>query len=192
MKGLLIFCCLAPLFALGGCCNPPNSAMVNVPITAQEQSNWCWAASGKMCMNYIHPASNITECDEANKEFSQTTCCANGSSSQCNNGGWPQPDKYGFTFNTTSNAPLTFAEIQGQISCSAKPFAFSWHWSGGGGHMMVVVGYNTVDSVNYVTVNDPLPVGVGSQWTNTYDYYVAATGHTHWNDYYNITYTGGN
>ena len=191
MAFLRVCCCLAFSVALGGCCNPPNSFLLNVPITAQEQSNWCWAASGKMCMNYIHPASNVAECDEANKEFSQSTCCQNGSSSQCNQGGWPQPDKYGFTFNTTSDTPLQWNQVTGQIYCNSKPFAFSWHWSGGGGHMMVAVGYSIVDGANYITVNDPLPVGMGSQWTNTYDYYVSATGHTHWNDYYNITYTGG-
>jgi hypothetical protein len=182
---------LAGLLLLAGCCNPAVTAAVPVPITGQQQSNWCWAASGQMTMNYIHPASNVVQCQEANQQFGQTTCCQNGGSSACNNGGWPQYQNYGFSADVTNNAPLSWADIRSQIGCSGKPFAFSWHWPGGGGHMMVVSGYTTVEGTNYVQVNDPLPVGAGSQYMDTYDFYNTAPGqHTHWNDYYNITYTG--
>ncbi len=64
--------------------------------------------------------------------------------------------------------------------------------------MMVATGYVTIDGTNYVSVNNPLPANVsasggGTQEIYTYDKYVggASYDHTHWNDYYNITYTGG-
>jgi len=64
--------------------------------------------------------------------------------------------------------------------------------------MMVATGYVTIDGTNYVSVNNPLPAnasvsGGGTQEIYTYDKYVGGPSydHTHWNDYYNITYTGG-
>ena len=146
---------------------------------------WCWAASGQMCMQFF--GVTVEQCDEANKRFGRTDCCNNPVPNDCINGGWPEFDKYGFTFSTTSDAPLTWAQVQDQIYCKGKPFAFSWHWTGGGGHMMVAHGYVTIDGVNYVSVDNPLPVGQGDEYTRTYDDYVSGTDHTHWNDYYDIT-----
>jgi hypothetical protein len=105
-------------------------------------------------------------------------------------GGWPEFSKYGFTFSKTSNSPLTWEQVQKQIYCARKPFAFSWHWSGGGGHMMVLLGYVTVDSVDYVVINDPWAPNVGDQRVITYGAYVSGSGYTHWDDFYDVTFTG--
>jgi hypothetical protein len=187
LHALLISC------LLGGCCNPPLVASVNVPTMAQQASNWCWAASGEMTMRYF--GHDVAQCTEANNEFGLTGCCQNNSGS-CNNGGWPEYQKYGFTANQTSDAPLAFAEIQGEIYCSNRPFAFSWHWDGGGGHMMVLTGYSVTDNTQWVNVNDPEPYtdlqhpNGGTATVMTYSRYVSDVGHTHWNDFYNIAYTG--
>ena len=58
-------------------------------------------------------------------------------------------------------------------------------------------GYLTINNVQYVDVNDPEPytnlntISGGTETIMTYARYVSDTDHTHWNDYYNITYTGG-
>jgi len=58
--------------------------------------------------------------------------------------------------------------------------------------MMVAKGYVTLAGTNYVVILDPGPQCVGDEYIRTYDYYVASLGHhTHWDDYYDITYTGG-
>ena len=176
------------LLFLVGCCNPALIGSQAVTLSPQQTGYWCWAASGEMCMNFIKPSANVAQCDEANKEFGRTDCCNSPTPTACVNGGWPQPDKYNFSYQTTSDAALSWSQLTDQIYCQRKPFAFSWHWPGGGGHMMVVVGYVTLNGTNYVTVNDPWPPNVGNQWINTYDWYVSSPGdHTHWNDYYNIT-----
>jgi hypothetical protein len=165
-----------------------------VPTLPQQDSNWCWAASGEMTMKYF--GHDVSQCTEANNEFGLSTCCQNNGGS-CNNGGWPQYTKYGFTADQTNNAALTWAQVQSQIFCANKPFAFSWHWTGGGGHMMVVKGYLTVENVQYVDVNDPEPftnlntLTGGTETIMTYSNYVSGSDHTHWNDFYNITYSGG-
>jgi len=192
MKHSLFF--LPLLVFLTSCCNPSLVATVDVPTLAQQASNWCWAASGQMTMRYL--GHDVSQCTEANNRFGLTTCCQNNSGS-CNNGGWPEYEKYGFTATQTSDAALTWKKVQSEIYCAKRPIAFSWHWPGGGGHMMVLKGYLVVNNVKYVDVNDPEPytnlqtLDGGTETIMTYDRYVSDTDHTHWNDYYNITYKGG-
>lgn len=183
---LIIFLLLGLIFAISSCCTP-NATIGSQPVALypQQTSMWCWAASGQMCMNFL--GANVQQCDEANKRFGRTDCCNSPVPNNCVNGGWPEFDKYGFKADVTSDAPLTFAEIKKQIYCYKKPIAFSWHWTGGGGHMMVITGYFVVDGVQYVTVNNPWAPNVGVQEVYTYDKYVSGSDHTHWNDYYNIT-----
>jgi len=169
-------------------CNPAVIGSQAVTLRPQETSMWCWAASGQMVMEFL--GHNINQCDQANNRFGRTDCCNTPTPTGCVVGGWPEFSRYGFTFNKTSDAPLTWDQVRKQIYCARKPFAYSWHWSGGGGHMMVVIGYVTLDTVNYVTINDPWAPNVGDQRIITYDAYVSGTGYTHWDDFYDVTYTG--
>jgi len=182
----LIVLLLGGLALLNGCCTP-NQMIGSQPVTLRPQKTgmWCWAASGEMCMEFL--GTNVDQCDEANKRFGRSDCCNSPVPTGCVNGGWPEFDKYGFTSAVTSNAALSWEDLKKQIYCQKKPFAFSWHWTGGGGHMMVVVGYAVLNNVNYVSINDPWAPNVGNQRFITYDEYVSGSDHTHWNDYYNIT-----
>jgi len=90
------------------------------------------------------------------------------------------------TFSTTSGVPLSWSQVQDQLGNKKKPFAFSWHWNGGGGHMMAAIGYKTLNGTNYVEVNNPWPPNQGDVYFHTYDDYVSGSDHTHWNDYYNV------
>jgi len=176
----------AMIFVSNSCCTP-NKTIGSQPVIlrSQETGMWCWAASGQMCMEFL--GTNVTQCDEANKRFGRNDCCNSPVPTGCVNGGWPEFDKYNFTFSTTSDAALSWDALQTQIYCRSKPIAFSWHWNGGGGHMMVVTGYAVINNVNYVSINDPWAPNVGNQRFITYDEYVSGSDHTHWNDYYDIT-----
>src|SRR5437764_14893657 len=87
--------------ALAGCCNPGNISSLPVTLNGQQTNMWCWAASGQMTMNYVHPASNVQQCDEANKRFGRSDCCNSPVPSACVNGGWPEYEKYNFKADTT-------------------------------------------------------------------------------------------
>ncbi len=194
---------------IGGCCTPALIGSLPVTLHPQETQNWCWAASGQMVMDYL--GHDIAQCTQANNRFGRTDCCnidlcpsptepvtlnAAGNCIGCVCGGWPEFNKYNFSFKKTSNAALSWDKLREEISneqyCKKRPFCFTWHWPGGGGHMMVAKGYVTLAGTNYVVVLDPWPPCDGDEYIITYDYYVASPGHhTHWDDYYNITYTGG-
>ncbi|MEO8112194.1 MAG: papain-like cysteine protease family protein [Ginsengibacter sp.] len=185
MNQLKLFLAAITFTLLSGCCTPdPNLGSQAMTSVDQHQSNWCWAASGQMTMNFL--GGSVTECDEANKRFSRSDCCNSPTPSACNNGGWPEFDKYGFKADHTSDAALSWDDVKKQIFCHKVPFCNAWHWNGGGGHMMVISGYMVLNNVNYVYLRDPLPVGVGSSRWITYDAYVSGAGYTHWDDYYNI------
>lgn len=190
----LMICGFAALL-IAGCCHPRASESLAVTVHPQETSMWCWAASGQMVMDYL--GHNVSQCVQANNRFGRTDCCnspvPNGM--KCIKGGWPEFGKYNFEFKTTSNAPLSWDDLMEQIStekhCGKKPFCFTWHHSGGGGHMMVAIGYTTVGGTNYVEMLDPWPPNVGDHRFITYDTYVSPPNKTHWDDYYNIKYIGG-
>lgn len=186
MRRVRIACGALGLLMLSGCdCEAGPASSLAVPLHGQETSVWCWAASGEMVMDFL--GTNVTQCDEANKRFGRTDCCNSPRPTACVNTGWPEFEKYGFTFNRTSNAALSWEQIRQQIFCKKKPIAFSWHWSGGGGHMMVVTGYAEVAGTKWVYYDNPLPVNVGSHEFKTYADWVSGPGYTHWDDFYDIT-----
>jgi hypothetical protein len=187
MKKYAIALCSITLivFTFSSCCTPKLSWTLNVPLRAQETSMWCWAASGQMCMNFL--GGSVTQCDEANKRFGRTDCCNNPAPGDCVNGGWPEFEKYNFKADRTSNTALTWDQLKKQLYCSKKPVAYSWHWNGGGGHMMVAIGYAEINNERWVLINDPWAPNVGETSFITYEEYVSGSNHTHWDDFYNIT-----
>lgn len=194
----VISTCIVALF-FTGCCKP-----LQVSLHPQETSRWCWAASGQMIMDYL--GHDVLQCAQANNRFNRTDCCTidlcplptepvppEPQPCNCVCGGWPEFNKYGFTFSKTSDAALSWEQVKEEI-CEKRPFAFTWHWPGenGGGHMMVAKGYFSLDGNNYMIILDPWAPCVGDERIITYDYYVQSPGHhTHWDDYYDIKYTGG-
>ena len=162
-------------------------------------------------MDYL--GHDVSQCTQANNRFNRNNCCnidlcpppteppqfdANQNCIPCVCGGWPEFDKYGFSFNKTQwGQPLSWVQLTKQLSraeyCQGKPFAFSWGWIGGGGHMMVVKGYITLLTGKYVLILDPWPPCVGDPKIITYDFYNAdPNDHDHWVDYYDVTFVGGN
>ncbi len=165
--------CVIPLAVVfSSCCKPALIGSLAVQRHPQETSNWCWAASSQMVMDYL--SHNVSRCTEANNRFGCTDCCsldlcpsstetpqyaAAGNCIGCPCPGWSEFDKYGFTFKRTSNTAFSWEVLKAQLSnepfCKRKPSAFSWPWVGHGGHIMVVKGYVTVAGTNYVDILDP-------------------------------------
>lgn len=195
--GKLCFLLLPVTLLLGSCCRPGTVGTLPMSLHSQETSMWCWAASGQMVMDYL--GNNVNQCTQANDRFNRTDCpCGQcGLNAQANppcvQGGWPEFDNYGFSFQRTSDTALTWSQLRTEVSprnsCGKRPFAFSWHWSGGSGHMMVVHGYQTVEGTNYVEILDPWAPCVGDARIITYDAYVSGNTYTHWDDFYQVVKT---
>ena len=126
-------------------------------------------------------------------------CCPapavnDGAYNVCVRGAWPEFSHFGFTFHRSDmhrvNSWLSWDEIREQISKRNSPIAFSWKYVGGGnvkGHMMVITGYETIATGNFLLIADPLPENKGTSRQIRYEVYVEQPGdHTHWWDYYDI------
>jgi hypothetical protein len=164
----------------------PNNAMLNLTLRPQEAAYWCWAASGQMIMEFH--GTGAPQCDQVSRSLIMQTCCDSPTPLLCDQGGWPEFDKFGFNFQTTNNAPFSWEAICQEIGVENKPFAFSWQWKGGGGgHMMVAHGYHIVDGDRFISILDPFPTHLGDQRDITYEEYVEGPDHIHWNDFFAVT-----
>jgi Papain-like cysteine protease AvrRpt2 len=190
MRFRLVACNLLTVVVLAGCCTPKSDEILPVTFHQSERKLWCWAASGKMIMEYM--GASVEQCNQANERFVRSDCCTVPGA--CVNGGWPEFFRYGFTFARTFNAALSWDEIKNQIYCKEKPFAFSYKYPppDRGGHMMVAVGYKTDQAgISWVYVYDPGSgpgpgTGAGISFI-PYETYADPQPFTHWDDFYNIT-----
>jgi hypothetical protein len=170
----------------------PKKASLNVRLVGQETELWCWAASTEMIVEFLDPAQDVKQCDEASNQDPPKLCCGATMEDGCINGGWPDFGRYKFNATRTSSQALPWDTICEQIARKKAPIAFSWKWTGGGGHMMVIVGYSLVGDQKYLTVYDPLPPTEGGAAGGhlisamTYEQYVQSDDHTHWDDFYDI------
>jgi hypothetical protein len=126
----------------------------------------------------------IQQCAQASNQLHRDDCCSKPTPDDCDLGGWPELDHYGFSFKRTHGAALSWEEVKAQLGCNLTPFLFSWRWVGGGGHMMVAAGYYTdLNGQNFIEVIDPQQRVL----ILTYDSYVMKDGlYTHWDDFYDI------
>ena len=132
---LLFILIFFPAFLLLSSCVCKPDLISSLPVTLhpQETSMWCWAGSGQMVMHYL--GNNVAQCTQANNRFGRTDCPCNQcgedpvSNPPCVNGGWPEFDKYGFTFKRTNNTPLSWDELREELSqkswCGKRPVAYS-------------------------------------------------------------------
>lgn len=168
----------------------------DVPLIGQHTDMWCWAASAQMIM--ATHGVNISQCEQANYWLNRNDACQQPTPADCVRGGWPDFPHWGFNaLAGPDGVALSFDEVRAQVDAK-RPFAFSWHWTGGTqGHMMVVTGYSLAGGNELVHVNDPWPPRTGDSATYTYANFVggdSAQGgsnpHTHWRDYYDIAPAG--
>lgn len=162
------------------------SVTLDVPRYGQQTDMWCWAASGEMIMTHLGATGDVSQCAQANKQFDRTDCCTNFEN--CDVGGWPEFDKYGFFFRGKAQ-PLTFVHLTAQMT-NNKPVGFVWAWTSGGAHYMMIRGvFQNAAGEQFLHVNDPAPWNAnkangGTAKLITYAEYIVAPDHSlYWNDY---------
>src|SRR5258705_2562364 len=92
--------------APGAVCSLPETSVLPAALTAQETNLWCWAASGEMIMDFHQ--HGVSQCLQANNELNRPDCCSLIKPDLCIQGGWPEFDKYNFTFKRTTDKELTW------------------------------------------------------------------------------------
>jgi hypothetical protein len=134
---------------------PPLGARVlNVPWVKQEQTQWCWAACAWM-VTHFYGNSTVRQCDFVNWLFGLSDCCSAGSTSLCNRACAVADvcrvyNAFGVQCYSGSGT-ISQGAIQLEIDQS-RPFEPGIAWTGGGGHVVIVLGYYDDGKVH---VNDP-------------------------------------
>ena len=165
----------------GADCSAVPEKVLNVAKIRQKGTNWCWAASGEMVMRYYNEP--VRQCEQVNELYG-LKCCGLIVDPECDKTGWPQFGRHNLQFAQTKESALAWQEIKEQVACKGNPIAFSWKWTGGSGHMMVIKGFSTQDGENYVLVNDP--ARNPNYEMMLYEKYDESDNHSHWDDFYNF------
>jgi hypothetical protein len=140
---------------------------LNISMQQQQNSNWCWAASGDTIASYF--GYSYTQNQFCNAAFGRSidSSCPNSQAALDNVQNalsW-----IGINPGTYVNGYLYYSTVQNEIN-SNRPVETRIQWSSGGGHMEVLYGYDT--SNNWVYWGDPWPSDYRYNWAD-YSYYVS-------------------
>jgi len=142
-----------------------RNAGKTVPQIPQAQPEWCWAACAQMVLQFY--GQTVQQCELASKLFGQA-CCDDPGSLLCNDPA-QVPDIAGVYRQWGRNAVLvqgqvSFETLQSEINAN-RPVEIGFAWNNGGGHQVLVCGWNIDSTGPYLLVNDP-------EWGSGAVYYV--------------------
>jgi hypothetical protein len=155
--------------------------LLPLSVPQQEQSNWCWAATGSGVGHFYEPFDNpVAQCTIVSQAFQRDDCCSEpAASGDCN-----QPHFLNRAlqivghFDRMENNALDTQRIATEIQ-AGRPVGVRIGWSGGGGHAIAIGGFRP--NQQSVHIEDPaygpsdiqfntlLTVYQGNgSWTHTY------------------------
>lgn len=158
-----------------------ESLYLDVPSTVQEETNWCWAASGVCALNY-HDLG-----------VTQTQFVSIAKGSVVNEPGWPWEVSTGLEYWSVDNdweiGSISWADVKDDINIYAPIIAaITWSpWWELEGHMVTIYGYNEGSYGSYVNYMDPW--SDNTRWNSkTYSYFVSNDDWTWTGTNYNLIY----
>ncbi|MFF9784544.1 papain-like cysteine protease family protein [Streptomyces nigrescens] len=139
---------------------------LNISMQAQENTNWCWAASGNTIATWY--GRNYSQNQFCNAAFNrqQGSECPNNQATLGNVQialNW-----MGINSGSYVTGWLRSGTVQSEIDAN-RPVETRIQWSSGGGHMHVVYGYDT--DRNWIYWGDPWATNSRYNWGD-FDYYV--------------------
>jgi hypothetical protein len=140
---------------------------LSITMQAQQFSNWCWAASGNTVADYYGYAYSQNQfCNLAFRRSINSSCPNNqatlGDDQTAFNAMGINPGYY-------YNGYLSYATVVTEVD-AIRPIITRIQWQSGGGHMMVIYGYDK--SQNWVYWGNPWPSSARYNW-GTWSYYVS-------------------
>ncbi len=144
-----------------------TSKKLNITMQQQQNTNWCWAASGNTIATWF--GYNYSQNQFCNAAFGRSTnsTCPN---SQASLGDVQNALSWiGINPGSYVTGYLRYATVQGEVNAD-RPVETRIQWSSGGGHMHVLYGYDTAS--NWVYWGDPWPSNYRYNWAD-YSYYVS-------------------
>ena len=139
---------------------------LNITMQQQQQTNWCWAASGNTIATWFGYSYSQNQFCNAAFGRSIDSSCPNSQASLADvqNG----LDWIGINPGSYVTGYLRYSTVQSEVDAN-RPVETRIQWSSGGGHMHVLYGYDTGN--NCVYWGDPWPSNYRYNWAD-YWYYV--------------------
>ncbi len=131
----------------------PN-LQLNYTQQHQQQDYWCWAAVNASIDHFYRPGAGTTQCELANTEFGQASCCIDGSKPQCNKTAVTGDvlQRMGH-LRTQINSAAAFEDVDQELT-GGHPVGARIEWAGGGAHAVVISGIGDT-SDEMLTIDDP-------------------------------------
>lgn len=145
------------------------SYAVSINGTTQEKSNWCWAASSQSILRYF--GTSVTQTQFVNYVKNSTRApnlTASDAEAKSGLSHWR-------VSSTQTTSYLPFSTIISEIYTYNRPIYAGWSWTSGGGHALVLDGYED-DTTDYVEYMDP---GDGGFHMATYSWFKGGSSYDH-------------
>lgn len=152
------------LLVLASVAAQAQSRVLNVPSRVQEHSQWCWAATSKMVLDF-RGGEAATQCQLVNYAMGINYACGSRYFDWNSYANRPAPTSWitsllnaGGVPAYTQSGSLSLTNVQRLINAN-KPMVILWTWKYGGGHFVTLKGYNGSN----LLFQDPWP-GDGAYW----------------------------
>ncbi|MER6215022.1 papain-like cysteine protease family protein [Streptomyces sp. NPDC001674] len=134
---------------------------LDITMQAQQKNNWCWAASGNTVATWFGRTYSQNQFCNAAFNRQQGTECPNN---QATLGNVQTALRWaGINSGSYVTGWLQYSTVQNEINAD-RPVETRIQWSGGGGHMHVLYGYDTANS--WVYWGDPWPSSDRYNWAS--------------------------
>jgi len=161
------------------------SNILAFPMQDQFQNNWCRSAVSVSVDDFFGSPTTWTQCQMANRELAQNSCCLNGISFACDQPWYldralVRVGRLSTVYGGRPNNARLFSEID-----QRRPVALRIQWNGtSNGHFVAVTGYDDSNPGNpMLEIDDPFyghstleaasfPASyqsLGGAWTHTYE-----------------------
>jgi hypothetical protein len=128
---------------------------LNLIMEQQAQTQWCWAAVA-VSTHRFYGGTSWTQCTLVNAVLDKLDCCSEPCPDECN-----KPWRLGVALAMLNHLASMKAGsegspiVQSQL-VSENPLCARIDWIGGGGHFVIVSGYEEDASGMYVYIEDPI------------------------------------
>ncbi|NGQ96295.1 hypothetical protein G3578_14105 [Brevibacillus sp. SYP-B805] len=143
----------------------PAVYSIGVSEELQQEDEWCWAAASVSILDYF---GESVDQDEVVEYVKGDVINEGATDSEVQDG----LEHWGVD-STRTTSYLSFSTIKSEIYNYERPIYAGWTWDTGGGHAVVLDGYDD-DTTDYVEYMDPWD---GDHKSSTYNWFKSSSDH---------------
>ena len=136
---------------------PPTLHALQIGLSRQRRSLWCWAACARMVLSGF--GEDVEQCEIVSFLLDPLDCCVPGTHG-CNHS-CEEPDILNIYERFNINGRLVrkdvkFNTIRNAIDNEGQPVEICVEWDEGGAHVILIYGWSKDGPIRFVKVHDPL------------------------------------